>query len=148
VKLYLPRLSGPAQMLGANEVAGRPLRGSGESVLVVEDDVQVRMMVSTVLTDFGYRVAEAADAQSALRMLEGDSHVQLMITDVGLPGVNGRQLAEMARQSRPDLPVLFVTGYAEKAAVRSEFLDAGMHMISKPFSVEALTGAVREALDG
>ena len=148
VRLYLPRLVGSAAEAASPEKGvERSLRAVDESVLVVEDDVQVKMMVSAVLADFGYRVSEAVDADAALAMLRGGEPFDLLITDVGLPGMNGRQLAGLARQLRPQLPVLFVTGYAADAAVRSEFLDAGMHMISKPFSVESLAVAVREALE-
>jgi PAS domain S-box-containing protein len=147
VKLYLPRLTGPPEpRIASPDADGPQLQATGENVLVVEDDVQVKLMIGAVLADFGYRVFEAVDANAALEFLNGDENFHLLITDVGLPGMNGRQLAELARQSRPELPVLFVTGYAANASVRSEFLDAGMQMISKPFSVEALAAAVRETL--
>ena len=148
VKLYLPRLPDAAAAPGVPRGPAPTLQAAGERVLVVEDDSQVRMMITAVLRDFGYRVAEAEHADAALGLLETAEPVDLLITDVGLPGVDGRQLAEIARESRPDLPVLFVTGYAAKAAVRSEFLDPGMRMISKPFNVESLATAVREALGG
>ena len=146
VQLYLPRFTGPPGKVASPESAGLSLQATGEGVLVVEDDAQVKMMIGAVLADFGYRVFEAADANSALEILKAEESFQLLITDVGLPGINGRQLAEMAREIRPRLPVLFVTGYAASVSTRSEFLDAGMHMISKPFSVETLATAVREAL--
>mgnify|MGYP000600808902 FL=1 len=115
-------------------------------MIVVEDDAQVKMMLGAVLSDFGFCVREAVDADSALSLLRSDEACHLLVTDVGLPGMNGLQLAEIARGLRPGLPVLFVTGYAANAAVRAEFLEPGMHMISKPFSVQALAAAVREAL--
>jgi signal transduction histidine kinase len=149
VKLYLPRLTGrPEARLTSKDGAGPQLQAMGENVLVVEDDLQVKLMIGAVLADFGYRVFEAVDANAALEILKGEQSFHLLITDVGLPGMNGRQLAELARQSRPELPVLFVTGYAANVSIRSEFLDAGMQMISKPFSVEALANAVRETLKG
>ncbi len=147
VKLYLPRVREPAETVLKPSNAGHPLPSSGESVLVVEDDAQVKTMIGAVLADIGYRVREAVDADTALLALRTDESFDLLITDVGLPGMNGRQLAEIARELRPSLPVLFVTGYAANAAVRSEFLDTGMHMISKPFSVQALATAVREAIE-
>jgi CheY-like chemotaxis protein len=149
VKLYLPRLAGRSPERAASpDLGGIVAPAAGEGVLVVEDDVQVKLMIAAVLADIGYRVLEAADANAALEILKGGEAFDLLITDVGLPGMNGRQLAELARQLRPKLPVLFVTGYAANASVRADFLDSGMHMISKPFSVEALATAVREALQG
>ncbi len=147
VKLYLPKLVGrsPGQVASPDN-GGMVAPAAGEGVLVVEDDVQVKLMIGAVLADIGYRVLEAVDANAALAILKGGDTFDLLITDVGLPGMNGRQLAELARQLRPKLPVLFVTGYAANASVRADFLDAGMHMISKPFSVEALATAVRDAL--
>jgi PAS domain S-box-containing protein len=148
VRLYLPRNTHVAQGVDAPDAAGPAAGSSGESVLLVEDDAQVRMMVSSLLGDMGYRVREAIDAEAALAVLKSDETLHLLITDVGLPGINGRQLAEIARQLRPAIPVLFVTGYAANASVRSEFLESGMRMISKPFSVHVLAAAVREALKG
>jgi CheY-like chemotaxis protein len=147
VKLYLPRQREPSPAVAAPGDEARPLRALGESVLVVEDDAQVKIMIGAVLEDFGYCVREAVDAESALAILRSGETFDLLITDVGLPGMNGRQLAEIARALRPGLPVLFVTGYAATAVVRAEFLDPGMHMISKPFSVQAFATAVREALE-
>ena len=148
VRLYLPRVGEHVSSPVAETKAGaRRATGAGETVLVVEDDPQVRMLVVTVLRDLGYSAIEAADGASALRLLESDEQVRLMITDVGLPGLNGRQLAEIARQKRPELPVLFVTGYAPNAAVRADFLDEGMRMIPKPFALDAMAEALREMLD-
>ena len=148
VRLYLPRVSEQVSPHPAEaKAAARRATGAGETVLVVEDDPQVRMLVGTVLRDLGYAALEAADGATALRLLEGDENVRLMITDVGLPGLNGRQLAEIARQKRPDLPVLFVTGYAPNAAVRADFLDEGMRMISKPFALDTMAETLREMLD-
>jgi PAS domain S-box-containing protein len=147
VKLYLPRV-GHAVQNSAAPAADRAAGSTGERVLLVEDDAQVRMMVSGLLADMGYRVSEAIDADAALLILRSEETFHLLITDVGLPGMNGRQLAEIARQLRPFIPVLFVTGYAANAPVRAEFLEAGMRMISKPFSAQVLASAVREALGG
>ena len=148
VRLYLPRagehLSPPPPKA---KPGARRATGAGETVLVVEDDPQVRMLIGTVLRDLGYAAVEASDGAAALRLLEGDEQVRLMITDVGLPGLNGRQLAEIARQKRPDLPVLFVTGYAPNAAVRADFLDEGMKMISKPFALDSMAETLRTMLE-
>jgi CheY-like chemotaxis protein len=116
-------------------------------VLVVEDESVVRDLVVDVLRELGYRTVEAADGQAGLRILESDARIDLLISDVGLPGLNGRQLADMARRRRPDLKVLFMTGYAENAALAGGFLDPGMQMITKPFAVEALATRVRDILE-
>lgn len=120
--------------------------GAGQSILVVEDDEQVRMLVTVVLEDLGYSAEVVGDADGALPILASTRRIDLLITDVGLPGLNGRQLAEIARQSRPLLPILFMTGYAEKAQERSAFLDNGMAMIAKPFLLDEFSEAVRSAM--
>lgn len=119
--------------------------GEGERVLVVEDDAQVRMLVVDVLSDLGYKVLEARDAGEALALLDAES-VDLLVSDVGLPGLSGRLLADMARARSPKLKVLFMTGYAEHAQVRSKFLGAGMDMITKPFELDALGVKIREVM--
>ncbi len=142
VKLYLPRFRGDVEV--AAEIADADLpRADGERVLVVEDDPAVRMLIVDVLQGLGYGVMEAADGRAALPFLEGEYRIDLLVSDVGLPGLNGRQVAEVARQHRPGLKVLFVTGYAEKAAVRGDFLDEGMDMITKPFSLDVLANRIR-----
>ena len=120
--------------------------GAGQSILVVEDDAQVRMLVTVVLEELGYTAEVVEDADGAIPILASSKKIDLLITDVGLPGLNGRQLAEIARQSRPALPVLFMTGYAEKAQERSAFLDNGMAMIAKPFLLDAFSEAVRRSM--
>lgn len=147
VKLYLPRLEDVTAPEPQVEEAGPAPLGAGERVLLVEDDPQVRMLVRTVLEELGYQAMEAVDGQTALPILESDARINLLITDVGLPGINGRQLAEMARERRPDLPVLFITGYAANAAERASFLAPGMRMISKPFPLDGLARTVREILE-
>ncbi len=121
--------------------------GDGQSVLLVEDDNSVRLLVRDVLEELGYKATEAADGQQAVRILESGRRFDLMISDVGLPGMNGRQLAEIARAHLPDLPILFVTGYAEGAAVRGGFLSNNMQMITKPFQIEMLSARIREMLE-
>jgi len=126
-----------------------PARGEGETVLVVEDDPSVRLLILEVLSELGYVGLEAVDSESALQILASRERIDLLISDVGLPnGLNGRQLAEVAREQRPTLPVLFVTGYAERATERREFLGPGMQMITKPFAMEALAAKVKEIIVG
>ncbi|MDP3173220.1 MAG: PAS domain-containing protein [Phenylobacterium sp.] len=147
VRLYLPRVEGETEAVAPIASDGQVPRGDGETVLVVEDDAQVRLLVMNVLQEMGYQAIEAIDSQAALAVLETGRHIDLLISDVGLPGLNGRQLAEMARKRLPELPVLFVTGYAANATVRSEFLGEGMRMIAKPFPFDALAITLREMLD-
>jgi CheY-like chemotaxis protein len=115
-------------------------------VLVVEDDPSVRMLVVEVLGELGYAAVEAPDSGAAIPILTGTTPINLMITDVGLPGLNGRQLAEIARLHRPDLPILFLTGYAAAAAVRSELLGERMDVAYKPFALDTLASAIRKMI--
>jgi CheY-like chemotaxis protein len=144
--LYLPRHVGEIEPV-RDEAHATPQARHGETVLLVEDDDAVRMLVSDVLRDLGYRTFEAIDARSALQVVEGDEPLDLMVSDVGLPGgMSGRQLAEVARRSRPGLKVLFVTGYAEGATIRGGFLDDGMDMIAKPFAIDDLARKIRTVI--
>jgi len=140
VQLYLPRALQDAVVLerSTREVP----RGQGETILIVEDDATVRLILADVLRELGYNVLQAADARPAIPILQSDRRIDLMMSDVVLPHISGRKLAEIARNSRPELKVLFVTGYAEGASVRHEYLDAGMDMLSKPFAIEALGAKV------
>jgi DNA-binding response OmpR family regulator len=119
-------------------------RGSAERILLVDDTDSVRLMVREMLVEAGYQVVEAINAQQALLELHSTREVDLLLSDVGLPGMNGRELADAARALRPHLPVLFVTGYTESAVVRHEFLGPGMSLLPKPFSVNELLRSVRE----
>ena len=119
---------------------------TGETVLVVEDEVAVRMLVIEVLEELGYRVLEALDGTTALPYLQSGQRIDLLLSDIGLPGINGRQLAEIARQLRPQLKVLFITGYAPDAEVRDDFLAPGMDMLTKPFSIDILGARVRQLI--
>ena len=148
VSLFLPRFIGEIVADVATDPAMLPFAQAGETVLIVEDDPAVRVLVSAVLKELGYSFVEAGDATAALPIIESDQRIDLMISDVGLPGMNGRQLAEIGRQLRPDLKVLFITGYAEHAAVRGGFLDPGMQLITKPFTFDLLTAKVREMIRG
>ena len=146
VSLFLPRFIGQPTADVRADPALLPFANAGETVLIVEDDPAVRALVSQVLSELGYAFVEAGDADSALPIIESTQRIDLMISDVGLPGMNGRQLAEIGRQLRPDLKVLFITGYAEHAAVRGGFLDPGMQLITKPFTFDLLTAKVREMI--
>lgn len=144
VSLYLPvaNCAAPA----SETVPAAVHHGDGETVLLVEDDASVRLLVCDVLDELGYKSVEAAEPFSAIRMLESGARFDLMITDVGLPSMNGRQLADIARQHLPDLPILFITGYAQTAATRAEFLGPNMQMIAKPFQIELLAAKIDEML--
>jgi PAS domain S-box-containing protein len=144
-RLYLPRHLGTVEVRAAAP-AGDAAKGAGETVLVIEDDSSVRLIISDVLRDLGYSCLEAGDGQAALPMLTSNTPLDLLITDVGLPGMNGKQVAEIARQHRPDLKILFVTGYAEHATGKSPFLGAGMEMVTKPFALDALALKIREMI--
>ena len=121
--------------------------GAGEHVLIVEDTASVRMFVNEILTDAGYRCTQAADVATALELLEHDTTIDLLLTDVGMPQMNGRELAQHLRAWRPNVPVLFMTGYAENALNRQHFLGDGMDMITKPFQLVEFLGKVRAMLD-
>ncbi|MHC8407593.1 response regulator [Pseudomonas sp. TMB3-21] len=123
-------------------------QGSGEHVLIVEDMAAVRMFVTEVLLDAGYRCTQVGDIESALDRLQNDTSIDLMLTDVGLPRMNGRELADVARCWRASLPILFMTGYAENAVNRQVFLGDGMDMLIKPFQISELLDKVRRSLDG
>jgi PAS domain S-box-containing protein len=145
VVLYLP--VAPLEHLAAHVDPGTQLpKGEGQQILVVEDDDQVRFLVSYLLEELGYRVTTARDAASAMPHLSDAARIDLLISDVGLPGMNGRQLAELVRLDHPSVPVLFMTGYAESAAVQSEFLGENMAIITKPFALDDFGRAVRQAL--
>lgn len=144
VQLYLPRLHvAPAEQPTPTEAVDAPAAIAGETVLLVEDEPAVRMLVLDLLKTLGYTALEAEDAKVALPLLESDQRIDLLITDVGLPGMNGRQLAEIARQHRPELKVLFMTGYTQKAVERQGFLEQGMDMVAKPFTVDLLATKIR-----
>jgi PAS domain S-box-containing protein len=140
VKLHLPRALQTAVEL--KPVALETPRGHGETILVVEDDTTVRSIISDVLQDLGYTVLTASDAQFAIPLLQSTRAIDLLISDVILPHVNGRKLAELARISRPALKVLFVSGYSEDAIVRGDLIAAGMDMLTKPFALDTLGAKV------
>ena len=143
---YLPRFAGAV----VNEEADPTelvARGDDEVIVVIDDEPLIRMLVVETLEENGYRVLDAGDGPSGLRVLGSVDHVDLLITDVGLPGgMNGRQVADAARITRPDLKVLFVTGYAENAVVGNGHLDHGMKVLTKPFVHAELVNKVRELI--
>jgi PAS domain S-box-containing protein len=144
VTLYLPRRTGEPLAAVNGGDAQIPGHGAGETVLVVDDEPTVRMLVLEVLAEFGYQGVEAADGAEGLAILQSDRRIDLLVTDVGLPGgMNGRQMADAARVRRQGLKVLFITGYAESAAVGDGSLDAGMHVMTKPFAMEALAARIK-----
>ncbi|MBV4551391.1 PAS domain-containing protein [Pseudomonas sp. SWRI102] len=148
VQLYLPRLHvAPAEQAAEPATTDAPAANAGETVLLVEDEPAVRMLVLDLLHALGYTALEAEEAKQAIALLESRQRIDLLVTDVGLPGMNGRQLAEIARQHRPDLKVLFMTGYAQKATERQGFLDQGMDMVAKPFTLDLLATKIRAMIN-
>jgi CheY-like chemotaxis protein len=152
VKMYLPRLMHAEQMI-ASPVA-KPAQGdriataiSGETILLVEDNDGVREYATTALQELGYTVLPAPDLNPALRALEDASRVDLLFTDVVLPGGDGRELADRVLDLRPGLPVLFTTGYTRNAIIHQGKLDAGVQLISKPYTQQSLAQTIRELLD-
>jgi PAS domain S-box-containing protein len=146
IRLYLPRHHGDIAEVEADHEDAAHV-GAGETVLVVEDDPSVRMLVIQVLEELGYRAIETEGGRDATPILQSRRPIDLMISDVGLPGMNGRQLAEIARESRPNLPILFMTGYAEQAADQAAFLAEGMEIITKPFAIDHLARRIGAILE-
>ena len=143
VRMYLPRCADAAEMEAEAEVAAEaPLGGNGERIVIVDDEACVRLSVSEMLGDLGYDVRAAEDGPSALAVLEDGAPVDLLIADIGLPGMSGQQLAEEAKRARPDLKVLFITGYADGGAARS--LDQGSEVVTKPFTMTVLASKIHE----
>ncbi|MFD0936580.1 PAS domain-containing protein, partial [Methylobacterium trifolii] len=149
IKIYLPRYRGSAATEAMMPAPGPvPRAERGETVLVVEDEAVVRDLIVEVLHDLGYRALEAVDGPAGLAILLSPERIDLLVTDVGLPGLNGRQMVDQTRDARPDLKVLFITGYAENAMFGNGGLDPGMQMITKPFPVETLATRIREMIEG
>jgi CheY-like chemotaxis protein len=147
--LYLPRIAGAPEEAETQAVPRAADAAHGETVLVIEDEPVVRMVMIEVLEEAGYVAIEASDGPAGLKILQSDARIDLLITDVGLPGgMNGRQVADAARVTRPDLKVLFVTGYAENAAIGNGHLEPGMHVITKPFVMTELGNKAREMIEG
>ena len=147
VRLYLPRCFSAASEAAFVSPAEGVQQGSGETILVVEDDPNVRAYVVEALSGVGYRVVEAGDAEAALMVFDSNPEIHLMLTDVVMPGMNGRALADMVRQSRPTVKTLFMTGYSRNAIVHQGRLDPGVSLIQKPFSQASLAARIRSLLD-
>ena len=150
VCIYLPRSRAEATVadpeVGPSEA---PIGTGAQTVLVVDDEPLLRVFVTEVLEDLGYSALEAGEGAAAMRILELGRAIDLLITDVGLPnGMNGRQLADAARQARPGLKVLFITGYAESTLMDQGRLEPGLHVITKPFATEALAKKIGELMAG
>ena len=148
VCLYFPRSVGVAESVIKSAAPAPALKAApGESVMVVDDEDLVRMLIVDVLEDLGYISLEAIDAKSSLAILRTSVRIDLLLTDVGLPGgMNGRQLADAARELRPDLKVLFITGFAENAVINHGHLESGMHIMTKPFAMKALGDKIRDMI--
>lgn len=145
--VYLPRFVGPTETAEIAEITGPTDTGDGEVILVIDDEPLIRMILTNALEESGYRVLECSDGAAGLKILSSDARVDLLITDVGLPGgLNGRQVADAARATRANLRVLFITGYAENAIVGNGHLEAGMEVLTKPFTMAALATKVSEIL--
>jgi CheY-like chemotaxis protein len=150
VCIYLPRLYGEVAIVESAEIAEPHSREKhGKTVLVVDDEPTVRMLITEILEDLGCSSIEAGDSAAGLKILNSDVPIDLLISDVGLPGgMNGRQMADAARVHRPALPVLFITGYAENAILRSGQLEIGMAIVTKPFAVDAMAARIRSIIAG
>jgi PAS domain S-box-containing protein len=152
IRLYLPRCHPGETLQGVHaetlaSQAAPPSVRRERAVLVVEDEAVVRALIVERLTDLGYAVREAADGPAGLRILQSKAHIDLLVSDVGLPGLNGRQLADAARVGRPDLKVLFITGYAHSVAVGWSHLPIGMETLAKPFTMDAIVARVRGMIE-
>ncbi|HEX3861090.1 MAG TPA: response regulator [Stellaceae bacterium] len=146
--VYLPRHMGAQDDAGSAEVSLAADPGRGETILVIDDEPTIRELIGEVLEGAGYIVLEAGDGPAGLQILRSHMPIDLLITDVGLPGgLNGRQIADAARVNRPALKVLFITGYAENAVVGNGHLEAGMQIITKPFNVATFVNKVREMVE-
>jgi CheY-like chemotaxis protein len=148
IKLYLPRHVLAENVGRAPTAVGSVPRGNGETILVVEDDPDVRSFTIELLQELGYQTIDAPDGAAALRLLETRGDVRMLFTDVGLPhGMNGRQLANEAQRRRTGLKVLFTSGYARNAIVHHGRLDPGVELITKPFTYSGLGVKIRRILD-
>jgi len=147
--LYLPRHEGEGEVgVELKRAADERPGGEGEVVLVIDDEPMIRMLIVEVLEEAGYQALEAHDGPSGLKILRSDARIDLLITDVGLPGgLNGRQVADAARLARPDLKIMFITGYAENAVVGNGQLDKGMAVMTKPFAIDDLARRIRDMIE-
>jgi CheY-like chemotaxis protein len=148
--IYLPRHYGDAEDDRDAVPAGLPRPGEGRhTVMVVDDEPTIRMLVVEIVEELGHTVLQAGDGAAALRLLENCDSVDLLITDVGLPGqMNGRQVADAAVALLPRLKVLFITGYAENAVIGNGPLAPNMALVTKPFGMDVITDRIRAILAG
>jgi two-component system NtrC family sensor kinase len=146
IKLYLPRYHGDEEAASPVEPGGLA-KGQGETILIVEDDEGVRQYAAEILRDLNYKIIEAKDAASAIRLLDADKKFDLLLTDVVLPGKNGRELAEEVERRRPGIKIIFMTGYSRNAIVHQGRLDSGIELISKPLIEGVLARRIRQVLD-
>ncbi|HET9449200.1 MAG TPA: ATP-binding protein [Steroidobacteraceae bacterium] len=146
VRIYLPSADRRA-ISSVEQDPPADVAGEGQTVLLVEDDDSVRLLITELLVELGYHPVEVRDPIAAVPILASTQAIDLMISDVGLPGMSGRQLAELARLHRPDLPILLITGYAENAAIRGAYLGANMSMITKPFDLKVLAAKISELIN-
>jgi CheY-like chemotaxis protein len=149
VFIYLPRHYGEVEdERPSTKSLALPRSEQGETVLVVDDEPTVRMLITDILEELGFTWIEAGDSAAGLKVLQSDVRIDLLVTDVGLPGgMNGRQMADAGRVSRPDLKVLFITGYAENAAVGNGQLAPGMAVLTKPFPMETMAARIRSMIE-
>ena len=149
MRLYLPRFAGAAEPAAvADATPGLERSEAGETVLVVDDEETVRMLVSEALQDLGYRTLEAPHGPAGMVLLRSSARIDLLVTDVGMPGgMNGRQVADAGRVLRPGLKVLYMTGYAESVLMGSGEMESGMYLLAKPFTMEALAARIREIIE-
>jgi len=150
VTIYLPRhLGASIAVMEGDTAASSPAATVSSVVLVVDDEPDVRLVVRDILSDLGYTILEAETGRAGLDIVTSGVHIDLLLTDVGLPGgMNGRQLADAARQHRPDLKVLFITGYAENVAIGNDRMEQGMQVMVKPFALEMLAIRVQSIING
>jgi CheY-like chemotaxis protein len=146
IRLYLPRYSAQIQAALPAPASHSPA-GKGEVVLVVEDEPVVRNIVLEVLHQLGYQALEASSGEAGLEVLGSGQAIDLLVSDIGLPGLNGRLLADVAKELHPGIKVLLMTGYAASAALADGFLAPGMELITKPFTVQALALRIREMIE-
>ena len=149
VCIYLPRHYGEVTSEDdVGDVRDLPRSEQGETVLIVDDEPTVRMLLTDILEDLGYAAIEAGDSASGLKVLQSDVRIDLLVTDVGLPGgMNGRQMADAARVHRPDLRVLFITGYAENSILGTGRLAPGMAVLTKPFAMDTMAARIRSMIE-
>jgi signal transduction histidine kinase len=147
IKLYLPRREGDEADISSDSSEGSD-HGQGETILIVEDDDGVRQYAAEILRDLNYQIIEAKDSATALRLLDAEKQFDLLLTDVVLPGKNGRELADEVERKRPEVKIIFMTGYSRNAIVHHGRLDAGTELIPKPLIERSLARKIRQVLDG